>query len=71
MYQENSASTSFSDMFNDENTSDFTIKCQDKYFYVHQLILKRNGELVLFLRSLGMFGNCLVNPLTKNCFINE
>ena len=44
MYQENSASTSFSDMFNDENTSDFTIKCQDKYFYVHQLILKKRSE---------------------------
>ena len=38
MYQENSASTSFSDMFDDENTSDFTIKCQDKYFHVHLLI---------------------------------
>ena len=44
MYQENSASTSFSDMFNDENTSDFTIKCQDKYFHVHQLILKKRSE---------------------------
>ena len=44
MYQENSASTSFSDMFNDENTSDFTIKCQDKSFHVHQLILKKRSE---------------------------
>ena len=30
--------------FNDQSSSDFIIECQDKKFYVHQMILKDQGE---------------------------
>ena len=34
----------FARMFNNQSTSDFTVKCQDKQFYVHQRILQERSE---------------------------
>ena len=34
----------FARMFNNQSTSDFTVKCQDKQFYVHQRILRERSE---------------------------
>ena len=43
--------------FNDESSSDFIIECQDKKFYVHQMILKDQGEY---------FGAILRNDCKEN-----
>ena len=34
----------FASKFNEKSTSDFTVKCQDKLFYVHQVILREKSE---------------------------
>ena len=34
----------FAKKFNDPSTSDFTVKCQDKQFYVHQMVLQEKSE---------------------------
>merc|ERR1712051_964674 len=34
----------FAERFNELSTSDFTVKCQDKQFYVHQRILRERSE---------------------------
>ena len=34
----------FARKFNDESTSDFIVKCQDKQFHVHQLILRERSK---------------------------
>ena len=34
----------FAEKFNDLSTSDFTVKCQDKQFYVHQRILRGRSD---------------------------
>ena len=43
--------------FNDQSSSDFIIECQDKKFYVHQMILKDQGEY---------FGAILRNDCKEN-----
>ena len=43
--QENSSkSVGYSRKFNDENSSDFKIKCEDKVFHVHQWILSNQSQ---------------------------
>ena len=50
-------STSFAQKFNDQDTSDFTVKCQDKSFYVHQMILKERSEYF----SMILRNDCIEN----------